>query len=90
MLLSLPYSESTTTEEFIANARIHSKEKGITLQQCSQKVERSVQELLLLLRDNAMLSAPIETDSHEKAQAKKGFCAFCVKMSACFISFFFV
>ena len=74
MLLSLSSNQTTATEEFIAGAKTQSKEKGLCLQQCSQKIECSVQELLGLLRENALLSSPLPSDTHEIAQAKRGKC----------------
>ena len=74
LLLSLPSNGSTTTEKFMVDCKEHSKRKGKFLQRCSQQVERSVQELLQLLKDNALLSIPSEADSHDMAQTKKGTC----------------
>ncbi len=72
LLLNLPASNSTTTDKFMTDCKDHSRSKGMFLQRCSQQVERSVQELLQLLKDNALLSTPLETDSQEMAQTKKG------------------
>ena len=70
-LLNLSF-EATSTETFIANAKATSREKGLHLQHCSQKIECSVQELLALLHDNALISSPLPADTPELAQAKKG------------------
>ena len=70
-LLNLSF-ETTSTETFIANAKATSREKGLYLQHCSQKIERSVQELLGLLHDNALISSPLPADTPEVAQTKKG------------------
>ena len=83
MLLSLSSNPTTATEEFIAGAKIQSKEKGLCLQQCSQKIECSVQELLGLLRENALLSSPLPSDTHEITQAKRGKCTVYVCMYTC-------
>ena len=72
LLLSLPASGSTATEKFMTDCKEHSKNRGMFLQRCSQQVERSVQELLQLLSDNALLATSLETDTHEVAQTKKG------------------
>lgn len=72
LLLSLSTSESTTTDNFMADCKEHSKLKGNFLEQCSQQVEKSVQELLQLLTENALLPVSLETDAHDKAQLKKG------------------
>lgn len=71
-LLNLSTVETISTEQFISSARCTSKEKGNSLQQCSAKIECSVQELLVLLQDNAVLPAPLPTDSTTVAQIKKG------------------
>lgn len=70
-LLNLSF-ETTSTETFIANAKATSREKGLYLQHCSQKIECSVRELLALLHDNALISSPLPTDTPEVAQTKKG------------------
>ena len=71
-LLSLSSSHTTSTEEFIARTKSFSQEQGMQLQQCSQRIECSVQELLALLKDHANLSPPQPNDSKEVTQAKKG------------------
>ena len=72
LLLSLPTSGSTTTDKFMTDCKENSRNRGMFLQRCSQQVERSVQELLQLMSCNALLSTPLETDTHEMAQTKKG------------------
>ena len=57
-LLSLSSSHTTSTEEFIARTKSFSQEQGMLLQQCSQRIECSLQELLALLKDHANLSPP--------------------------------
>ena len=71
-LLGLSPSETVSTDQFISSAKTTSREKGSFLQNCSSKIECSVQELLVLLQDNALLPTPIESDSTAVAQAKKG------------------
>lgn len=71
-LLYLSPSETVSTDQFISLAKSTSKEKGSFLQSCSSKIECSVQELLVLLQDNALLPFPTDNDSSNVAQAKKG------------------
>lgn len=94
-LLNLSF-ETTSTETFITNAKATSREKGLYLQHCSQKIECSVRELLALLHDNALISSPLPSDTPEVAQAKKGmhntytltlFLALC--MLACLLLLFY-
>ena len=71
-ILNLSSTDTISTDQFISSAKHTSQEKGQFLQQCSHKIECSVQELLTMLHDSAVLPVPSSSDTPEIAQTKKG------------------
>lgn len=71
-LLSLPASETWTTEEFINKAHSRCQQGTELLIANSGKVEDAVKEMLVLLRSNANLPTIHEFDSDETIKSKKG------------------
>lgn len=71
-ILKLSSSDTISTDQFISSAKATSQEKGQYLQKCSHKIECSVQELLTILYENAMLPTPSSNDTPDIAQTKKG------------------
>lgn len=71
-LLSLPGSETWTTDEFLSKALSRSHQGTELLIANSRKVEDAVKEMLVLLRSTANLPTVHEFDSDETIKSKKG------------------
>ena len=71
-LLSLPGSETWTTDEFLGHALSRSQQGTELLIANSRKVEDAVKEMLVLLRSTANLPTIHDFDSDETIKSKKG------------------
>ena len=71
-LLSLPGSETWTTEEFLSKAFTRSHQGTELLIANSRKVEDAVKEMLVLLKGTANLPTIHDFDSDETTKSKKG------------------
>ena len=71
-LLSLPGSETWTTDEFLSKAQTRCSQGTELLIANSRKVEDAVKEMLLLLTQTANLPTIHQFDSDETIKSKKG------------------